>query len=72
MKRLYDYLVAYRFDSDKYLGPGTGTIQLSLKKKIKTFEILNEVVEFIKQNNKEADMKNVSIYNFILLGRNKH
>ena len=72
MKRTYDYLVAYNFDSDKYIGPCTGTIQLSLKKKIRTFSILNEVIDFIKQNNPEVDMKNVSIYNFILLGRNKH
>jgi len=72
MKRTYDYLIAYRFDSDKYVGPGTGTMQLYRKNKIKTFEDINEVIELIKQNNKELNMRNVSIYNLILLGRNKH
>lgn len=75
MKRTYDYLIAYNFERDGYISYGSGTIQAALKKKIKTFEDLNEVINFIVQSNKEnqgIELKNVSIYNFILLGRNKH
>lgn len=75
MKRTYDYLIAYNFSSDKHIGPCTGTIQLALTKKIKTFEDVNGVIDLIIRSNKEKqgmELKNVSIYNFILLGRNKH
>ena len=75
IKRTYDYLIAYRFDSDKFVGPGTGSIRLALNNKIKTFEDLDNIIDYIIKNNEEANglkMRNVSIYNFILLGRNKH
>ena len=68
--KMYDYLIAYKFDMDGYLSTCSGTIHLSRKNKIKTFEDINDVIKFITDNIDGA--KNVSIYNFILLGRNRH
>lgn len=68
--KMYDYLVAYNFNRDEYLTICSGAMQLSRKKKIDSFEELNSVTQFIAERVKGA--KNVCIYNFILLGRNKH
>lgn len=65
--KMYDYLVAYNFNA---VTPSTGTMQISRKKKINTFEELASVRDFVAQHIPEA--KNLSIYNFVLLGRNKH
>ena len=68
--KMYDYLVAYNFAQDGYIGMRTGASQISRKRKIKTFEDLEELREFIASRIEGA--YNVGIYNFILLGRNKH
>lgn len=68
--KTYDYLIAYTFSSKEYLTPCTGTIQASLAKKIETFEDINEISKDIAERIEGAT--NVSIYNFILLGQNKH
>ena len=68
--KMYDYLVAYHFTQQGYLTYGSGTIQLSRKKKIKTFEDIQEVNKFITDSINGSS--NVAIYNFILLGRNEH
>lgn len=68
--KTYDYLVAYNFSAEGYLTPGTGTIEISRKKKIKTFEDINELNMLIAGNIEGA--KNLNIHNFVLLGRNKH
>jgi hypothetical protein len=68
--KMYDYLVAYQFTADGYLTASSGTMQISRKNKINSFEELNSVVKFITEQIPGA--KNVSVYNFILLGRNKH
>ena len=68
--RMYDYLISYNFSDDRYLTPCTGTIELSLKKKIKTFEHVRELNKMISE--KVPGSKNLCIYNIILLGRNKH
>ena len=68
--KTYDYLVAYNFLANGYLTPCNGTIQISRKKKIKTFEDINEINKFIEESIDGAT--NLSIYNFILLGRNMH
>lgn len=68
--RMYDYLVAYNFNMDGYLTASSGTIQVSRKNKINSFEEVKSLTEFITQQIPGA--KNVSVYNFILLGRNKH
>lgn len=68
--KTYDYLVAYIFSSNAHLTPCHGTTQISRKKKIDTFEDINELNQFIA--NRIDGAYNVSIYNFILLGRNKH
>lgn len=66
----YDYLIAYNFSCEGYLGVCSGTIQVSRDKKIKTFDDINELNKFISESIDGAS--NVTIYNFILLGRNKH
>lgn len=66
----YDYLVAYNFSANGYLTPGTGTTMISRKKKIKTIEDINELNKLIEAS--IPDAYNLSVYNFILLGRNKH
>lgn len=68
--KMYDYLVAYHFSEEGYLTPSTGTIQISRKKKIKTFEDITALNKFIEERIEGAH--NVAIYNIILLGRNKH
>ena len=72
--KMYDYLIAYNFGAEGFLGPCSGTIQISRKKKIKTFEDISEVIKFItdRLSDNYQKVNNVSIYNFILLGRNKH
>lgn len=68
--KTYDYLVAYNFNADGYLTHSTGTMCISREKKLDTFEELNSLVKFITEQIPGA--KNVSVYNFVLLGRNEH
>lgn len=68
--KMYDYLVSYNFSAEGYLTPSTGVIQLSRKKKIKTFEDINSIRDFISEQMEGAS--NIGIYNIILLGKNKH
>jgi hypothetical protein len=68
--KTYDYLVSYNFSAQRYIGPGTGTIQISRKKKIKTFDDINELNKMITEAIDGS--YNVAVSNFILLGRNKH
>lgn len=68
--KMYDYLVSYNFSAKGYLTPCTGTICISRKKKIKTFEDISEINKLITDSIEGAS--NASIYNFILLGSNKH
>ena len=68
--RMYDYLVSYHFDAKGCVTPCHGTVQISRKKKIKTFEDINEINKLIEESIDDAT--NLSIYNFVLLGRNKH
>ena len=68
--KLYDYLVAYDFEAEGYLTRSTGTMSVSRKNKISTFEELESLKKFIAEQIPGA--KNVSIYNFVLLGRNKY
>lgn len=68
--KMYDYLIAYEFSKEGFLTVCTGTIQISQKKKIKTFEDVNYLIKYIENNIEGA--YNVAINNIILLGRNKH
>ena len=71
--KMYDYLVAYKFNAEGFLSSCDGTMQISRKKKIKTFSDINEVIKFITDNIRGCNnVTNVSIYNIIFLGRNKH
>lgn len=67
---MYDYIVAYTFSRDGYLTQCTGTMQHSRKKKIKTFNDINELISEITSSIDGAH--NLSIDNLILLGRNWH
>ena len=67
---MYDYIVAYTFSKDGYLTPCTGTTQISRKKKIKTFDDVNELSSKIAETIDGA--YNFSIDNIVLLGRNWH
>ena len=67
--KMYDYLIAYMFSKEGYLSSCDGTISISRKKKITTFEDVIDVIEFIKEHN--DGISNIGIYNIILLGRNK-
>ena len=66
---MYDYIITYKFSKEGYLAPSEGTIQISRKKKIKTFEDVNDLKKFIEERTEGAS--NVGIYNIILLGRNR-
>lgn len=68
--KMYDYLIAYKFKQEGYLSAGDGTIGISRKKKITTFEDIDAVIELIKKENE--GISNVGIYNIMLLGRNEH
>ena len=68
--KMYDYLVAYKFSKEGCLTCCDGTSQISRKKKINTFEDINETNKVIADSIEGAS--NVSIYNFILLARNEH
>ena len=68
--KMYDYLVSYYFSLQGHLTPCCGTTQISRKKKIKTFEDINELHTFLADRIEGAS--NLAIYNFILLGRNNH
>ena len=68
--KMYDYLVSYIFSKEGYLTPCSGTIQISRKNKIKTFKDVNEIIKFVQD--RIEGTQNLSINNFILLGRNKH
>lgn len=66
----YDYLISYTFNKEGYLTPCIGTIQVSLRKKIKTFNDVNEVVSNLTKSTEGA--QNLRIDNIMLLGRNWH
>ncbi len=68
--KMYDYLVSYTFNGEGYLTPCGGNSRISRKKKIKTFEDLEEAQKVITESIKGAS--NLCINNLVLLGRNKH
>ena len=72
--RMYDYIVSYNFSADGFIGPCCGTMELSRERKITTFDELNKVRDFILDNLSKdmTGVKNVSIHNIILLGRNRN
>lgn len=48
--KMYDYLIFYNFSAKGYLTPSTGTIQVSRKKRISTFEDISELNKFITES----------------------
>lgn len=68
---MYDYLITYKFSCPGYLTASDGSIQLSRKHKIDSFDEVNKVIEFISNRLPEGST-NVAIYNIMFLGRNHH
>jgi hypothetical protein len=67
----YDYIVAFNFSKEGYLTPCSGTMQISTVKKVKTFSDVNRLHEEIGKQLGDG-VSNISIYNILLLGRNRH
>ena len=73
MIKMYEYLVAYKFSAKGFLTPCDGTMTIFRKKKVKSYEDFIDMRNFVKENIQGfEDVTNVSIYNYILIGRNKH
>ena len=67
----YDYIIVYTFSAKGYLGPCYGSIQISCKKKLKSFVDIAEVQSQIRKQMKQ-EIENLLILNIIYLGHNKH
>lgn len=70
MRLMHDYIISYAFDKKGCLTACTGTMQLSRKKKIKSFEDINDVIAYIAGRIDGAS--NLSVNNLIYLGRHWH
>ena len=72
--KMYDYLVAYNFFARGYLTPGTGSMCVSRTNKINSPEEVQLLTSFVTEQlaKQVPDVTSVSVYNFILLGRNEH
>ena len=70
----YDYLISFKFNVEGHLTPSSGSIRMSCKTKLKTFEDIIDMTNTIQDilSEHQKGVSNVNIYNFILLGRNKH
>lgn len=66
----YDYLIAYSFEKDEAIAPYNGSMQLSRKRKINSFEEVDSVIDFLTKRNEGA--KKLIINNIIYLGKNYH
>lgn len=69
MKKKYQYLVTYVCQKEGYIGSCTVVTQLYRNKKIKSFDDINEIINYLSESDKT--ISNVAITNFILLGRHK-
>ena len=65
----YEYLVAYNFNMPGYLTHCTGSVQIFRNKKIKSYDDITEICDVIANSIEGAT--NVSVYNFIYLGKKK-
>lgn len=65
----YEYLVAYQMQREGYIGPCSGTSQIFRDKKIKSYEDIKDIQQYLMKQINGAS--NLGIYNFILLGRHK-
>lgn len=67
----YDYIIVYTFSAEGYISPCFGSMQISCKKKLKSFADIAEVQSHI---HKEVNQKigNLLILNIIYIGHNKH
>lgn len=73
MTKMYEYLVAYKFTANGFLTPCDGTMTIFRKKKVKSYEDFIDMGNFVKDSIQGFEgITNFSIYNYILIGRNKH
>lgn len=63
------YLVSYNFQKEGYIGMSSGTSQVYRDKKIKAFNDINDLVQFLEKRIDGAS--NLAIYNFIYLGKHR-
>ena len=71
--KMYEYLVAFKFDQEGYLTPSEGTTRYTTPKKINNWEEIVAAQEVITCSLKSEGIKasNLNIYNFIYLGKVK-
>ena len=71
--KMYEYLVAFKFDQEGYLTQSEGTTRYTTPKKINNWEEIVTAQEVINRSLKSEGIKasNLSIYNFVYLGRVK-
>jgi hypothetical protein len=71
---MYEYLIVYRFEADGFITPCEATIELFRKKKIKSFNDIKDIKEYLTERSSKdfQGVKNLSIYNIMYIGRNRH
>lgn len=71
--KMYEYLVAFKFDQEGYLTTSEGTMRYTTPKKINNWEEIVAAQEVITCSLKSEGIKasNLNIYNFVYLGRVK-
>ena len=71
--KMYEYLVAFKFDQEGYLTPSEGTTRYITPKKINNWKEIVTAQEVISCSLKSEGIKasNLSIYNFVYLRRVK-
>ena len=69
--KMYEYLVAFKFDQEGYLPPSEGTTRYTTPKKINNWEEIVAAQEVIACSLKSEGIKasNLNIYNFVYLGK---
>lgn len=68
--KMYEYLVAFKFDQEGYLTPSEGTTRYITPKKINNWKEIVTAQEVISCSLKSEGIKasNLNIYNFVYLG----
>ena len=71
--KMYEYLIAFKFDQEGYLTPSEGTTRYTTPKKINNWEEIVAAQKVIIRSLESEGIKasNLNIYNFIYLGRVK-
>ena len=69
--KMYEYLVAFKFDQEGYLTPSEGTTRYTTPKKTNNWEeiVAAQGVTTCSLKSEGIKASNLNIYNFIYLGR---